>query len=69
MFSMQVSAYRSREPSGHCSCSVGPYWVNIVAIQRSSSVSEGSIEEGTSISTYGFSAGTPRTASCQARSR
>ena len=67
--SRQRCAYASRAPSGQPSSSGGPYWVNIVITQLPSSLSEGSTELGTSTSMYGPAAGSPRTASCQARSR
>ena len=56
-------------PSGQPDSSYGPYCVNIVTITEPSSVSDGSIEDGHSTSRYGDSDGTPRQASCHARSR
>ena len=67
--SRQRSAYASREPSGQPLSSYGPYWVNMVTITEPSSVSVESIVDGHSTSRYGASDGTPRQASCHARSR
>ena len=66
--SRQRSAYASRAPSGQPASSHGPYWVNIVITTEPSSVSVESIVDGTSTSRYGTSDGTPRQASCHARS-
>ena len=66
---MQASAYRSLASPSHASSSGGPYCVNIVITQRSSSVSPPSIADGSSASTYGSAAGLPIGQSCQARSR